>query len=343
MVLTDIIRNCRSIFPVLALTIFLGCSGKSKHESGDMSISPDSAVEGEAVKALFSGDSAYRLIEKQLDFGFRIPGSKEHENCSAWLQQLLSERTDTIIVQTGEVRVFNGTILPIRNILGRLNVEAKNRVMFLAHYDSRPWADSETDISKAMQPIPGANDGGSGTAVVLELARILNINGYRGGVDFLLVDAEDYGIPEHLADGTTDTESTWCLGTQYWVENFLPFLENPPQKAVLLDMVGGKGAQFNPELISKLNAPGLVNGIWNTAQEAGYGDYFVEKDGNGITDDHLFLIRAGIPSIDIIENDNPDTGSFNSRWHTIDDNMDGIDRQTLEAVGRTLQKWIMKQ
>ena len=327
----------RSILPLFTLLIFFGCSGKLKKDKMEVYL----PVENALIK--FSADSAYSFIETQLDFGYRVPGTVTHDSCAVWIESKINQYVDTVEIQKGIVTAFNGDKLPITNIFGKLNPKAKERVLFIAHYDTRPWADEEKEADKINKPIPGANDGASGVAVMLELARVLRANGYQGGVDFLFVDAEDYGMPDSQNNGTVDSESTWCLGTQYWIENRMPFLDQLPVNAVLLDMVGGKNAKFHPELISKLNAPQLVESIWTKAIESGYGDFFVKTDGNGITDDHLFFLRAGIPAIDIIENNNPETGSFNPRWHTLKDNIEGIDKKTLEAVGSTLQAWITER
>lgn len=314
--------------------LLCGCAGKS----GNAVVATDPAGEQvTAAKVLpFNADSAYRLIERQLDFGYRVPGTEPHDRCGEWLAAELSARgADTVMVQHGEVTAWNGDRLPIANIMGRWNPDAADRVLLLAHWDSRPWADRETDKVKRDQPIPGANDGASGVAVLLELARNLKASGIDKGIDILLVDAEDYGTPEHAS---VWSEDTWCLGTQYWLENMPEFKgrTGKPAYAILLDMVGGYNAKFHREYFSNRLASKIVDKVWSAAAQAGHGDRFVNADGSPVTDDHVYLLKAGIPAIDIIECNNAETGTFNPTWHTHADGIGAIDRATLGAVGETV-------
>ena len=318
----------------MAVTALLSCSGKSSGKTPTAE-----TVETEASSS-FNADSAFAYLEKQVGFGTRVPGTASHDQCAQWLTEKLSDYVDTVIVQTGTVTAFDGTKLPIKNIYGRLNPDASNRVLLLAHYDTRPWADSETDEQKRNTPILGANDGASGVAVMMEIARNLRDKGFKGGIDFLFVDAEDYGTPEHLNEGDTDSELTWCLGTQYFTASEL-YKSNLPDYAILLDMVGGKNAKFNPEYFSMAYAPSVVDKVWAAAERAGYAEVFVSQTGNPINDDHLHILSSGVPAIDIIENAHPETGSFNPTWHTLDDNLENIDRATLKAVGETVLQSLM--
>ena len=180
-----------------------------------------------------------------------------------------------------------------------------------------------------MTPILGANDGGSGVGVLLEIARCLQERKPMIGVDILFVDAEDYG-------NSGDNEDTWCLGTQYWIKNLPYSPSRMPQYGILLDMVGGKDAKFHREYVSQYVAPSIVDKVWTAAVASGYGDVFVNELGGSIVDDHVYVNQGGIPCIDIIETLNPQTMSFNPTWHTLDDNMSNIDRQSLKAVGQTV-------
>lgn len=315
----------------------MSCNGKTKPVTDNLLISSYEDP-GNVIK--FNADSAYTFIEKQLSFGYRIPGTEDHKRALAWLAEKLGSYSDTVMIQNGTVKAFDGTILPISNIFTRLNPEKKDRILLLAHYDTRPWSDGEQDVSKTNQPLPGANDGGSGVAMILELARVLKANGFDRGIDYLLVDAEDYGVPQSMASFNDD--DTWCLGTQYWIEN-LPYSgKYLPEYAILFDMVGGRNAKFHREFFSQRYAGQYVDKIWNAAAEAGYSDRFLNEIGNPITDDHIYLLQAGIPAIDIIENKNPVTGSFNPSWHTQSDNLENIDKNTLQAVGSTVMQAIMK-
>lgn len=311
-----------------------GCAGKSGGSvvTADVTVAP-------AKSLPFNADSAYRLIERQLDFGYRVPGTESHERCGEWLAAELGARgADTVMVQRGEVTAWNGDRLPIANIMGRWNADAEERILLLAHWDSRPWADQETDAAKREQPIPGANDGASGVAVLLELARGLKGSGIEKGVDILLVDAEDYGTPEHASAWNDDSENSWCLGTQYWLENMPEYKGRggKPAYAILLDMVGGYNAKFHREYFSNRLASKVVDRVWSAAAQAGHGDRFVNGDGTPVTDDHVYLLKAGIPAVDIIECKNAETGGFNPTWHTHADGLGAIDRNTLGVVGETV-------
>ncbi|MDE6802702.1 MAG: M28 family peptidase, partial [Muribaculaceae bacterium] len=172
------------------------------------------------------------------------------------------------------------------------------RILLVAHWDSRPWADEELSEELRQKPIEGANDGASGVAVLLEIARQLGLERASEPVDILLIDGEDYGAPE----GKGGDETTWCLGTQAWILSGMPYdFATQPRYAILLDMVGGRDARFHREVISDYMAPEVVDMAWSRAKRLGLGDRFVNERGGTVVDDHLFLNRAGIPAIDIIE------------------------------------------
>lgn len=281
----------------------------------------------------FNSDSAYSYIKRQIAFGPRVSGSEGNIACREYiLEELKRHGAENINVQEGEVTAFNGKKLPIGNIMGSFSPEKKDRVLLLAHYDTRPWADSDQNEENRMKPVLGANDGASGVAVLLEIARQLGETEAPVGVDMLFVDAEDYG----QASGFSNHESSWCLGTQYWVDNIPYSQDSLPRYAVLLDMVGGLGAKFHREYFSDEEASKLVDKVWSVAERSGYGDRYPNQKGGAVIDDHLFLNRAGIPAIDIIESKNDRTGSFAPTWHTLDDNLENIDRSSLEAAGQTV-------
>lgn len=278
----------------------------------------------------FDADSAYSYVERQVSFGPRVPNTEAHRLCGDWLSSELRRHGAEVTEQRADLTAFDGTVLHARNIFGRINPDAGERILLFAHWDCRPWADEDPDPEKRHLPVDGANDGASGVGVILEIARQLKESGSTAGVDFLLTDAEDWG--------TEGDDGSWALGTLY-------FVENPPEKgyqpvaAILLDMVGGKGARFFREYFSQQSDPALSQRVWGAASELGYGDLFPNRMGGVVTDDHMRLIAAGIPAIDIIEY-NPDGGGFNPRWHTSSDNMEGISRETLEAVGKTVMRTI---
>lgn len=312
--------------------LLIACSAKQETKEETIVASIEEAYQME-----FNADSAYRQVQAQVDFGPRVPGTEEHEKCAEYfVSELNRYGVDTVIQQKTTVTAFNGDKLPINNILGQINKDAVVRVLLLAHWDTRPWADAEPDESKHSMPILGANDGGSGVGVLLEIARCLQEKKPAIGVDILFVDAEDYGT-------SNGTEDTWCLGTQYWIKNLPYSPSRMPKYGILLDMVGGKNAKFYREYISQYAASYVVDKVWAMAAAAGYGDKFVNELCSSIVDDHLYVNQGGIPCIDIIEARNPQTMSFNPTWHTLNDNMSNIDKQSLKAVGQTLLNLIYNE
>lgn len=290
--------------------------------------------------ASFNADSAYTYVKDQVNFGPRVPGSQAHRLCSDYIvSQLQRFGADTILTQTGLVTAHNGAQLPIMNIMGRFNPEAKDRVLLAAHYDTRPWADNESTEERRATPIPGANDGASGVGVILEIARQLGITAPGIGVDLLLVDAEDYGT----SAGWGNNDETWCLGTQYWAERMPYTASNRPRFGIVLDMVGGRDARFHREYFSEKYARPVVDKVWGTAISSGYSDQFVNEVAGSIIDDHLFINRAGIPCIDIVECNSATTHTFPETWHTLSDDMGSIDRKSLKAAGQTVLNVIYRE
>ncbi len=317
----------------------LSCGGKRVAEAE--SNSANDKLSYIHLRGNFSADSAYAHIARQVSFGPRVPGTAGHKACRDYIVETLNKyAADTIIVQETEVEAFNGTVLPITNIMARFNPGMNRRILLVAHWDTRPWADLENSRELRDKPIPGANDGASGVGVLLEIARNFQLLDPAVGVDLLFVDAEDFGNSEGFADNT----DTWCLGTQYWVEH-MPYAKGTPKPVygILLDMVGGKNARFHKEMFSNQNAPNITNRIWSEAARLGYDNIFISSPGGAVTDDHIFLNRAGIPTTDIIETINETTGTFPPTWHTHNDNLENIDKKSLEAVGRTVLNVIYKE
>ncbi|MDE7471149.1 MAG: M28 family peptidase [Paramuribaculum sp.] len=318
---------------LLTLMTGISCGSPSRTNAAGNGQSEQSA---ENI-AEFSADSAYSYVAAQVAMGPRVPTTQAHAACAAWIESELSRHgADTVVVQTSTVTDPNtGKPLPIRNIMGRFNPDAFERILLLAHYDTRPTADEEKDPALHNTPIPGANDGGSGVGVLLEIARQLGIHRPDKGVDLLFVDAEDLGISSDAENGS-DTEDTWCLGSQYWASNMPYSAATMPDMAIVLDMVGGKGAKFHREQFSDAYASALVNRVWQTAARLGYADRFINSQGGPILDDHLPLLRAGIPTIDIVESRADATGSFPATWHTLSDDITNIDPASLKAAGHTV-------
>lgn len=316
------------------------CSACGNNVNANKSTAADSSPKSEIIGS-FNADSAYAYVARQVGFGPRVPGSQGHRACRDWLVSTLEGFSpDTLIVQNAEVKAYNGDILPISNIFAGFNMAAPKRVLLVAHWDTRPWADKESSSENRAKPIPGANDGGSGTGVLLEIARNLALKAPQIGVDILLVDAEDYG----QSDGFSDNADTWCLGTQYWVSHMTPYtLRNRPEYGILLDMVGAAGAKFYYELFSQSEARVPTIKVWSEADRLGFSETFVREKGAPVIDDHIFLTRAGIPTTDIIESQHHQTGSFHPCWHTLGDDMSNIDRRTLDAVGKTVLNVVYKE
>lgn len=290
-----------------------------------------------AAESPFSADSAYTFVRRQVDFGPRVPGTEAHRRCGAFLAEKLRSYGLTVIEQSMTLTAYDGTALPCVNIIGQYRPEASERIMLFAHWDTRPFADAESDSSKWHTPIDGANDGASGVGVLLEIARLLQAEGLREGlgVDILFFDAEDYGVPQFESyDGST--EETWAMGAQYWARN----PHTPDYKAdlgILLDMVGGRDATFYREYFSQESAGRYVTEVWQMAHDLGYGRYFHNAVGGGLVDDHVFVIRhRRIPCLNIVDYDPERTKGFADTWHTLDDTMEAIDPETLEAVGATV-------
>lgn len=305
----------------------MACSAKSvKHSEG--------TTAGEEVVEVpsFDADSAYAYVERQVAHGYRIPNTPAHRATADYLAAELTRHGASVEVQTGMVMAYDGTELSIRNIIGSFSPEKKNRILLFAHWDSRPYADNDADKGKHRTPIAGADDGASGVGVLLEIARQIGLKQPGAGVDIAFFDAEDYGAPywSRSAD-----EESWALGSQYWARK----PHKPGYRArfgILLDMVGGAGAQFRREQFSEYYASGIVKQVWSTAKRLGYGHYFIEEAGGYVNDDHLYVNRYGIPSIDIIPCYRDTESGFPAYWHTVDDTMENIDRATLKAVGQTV-------
>lgn len=291
------------------------------------------------VRPDFNKDSAYAFIKKQVDFGPRVPNSESHRKTAKYLANKLGSYNFNIIEQKAEVEAFNGTKLSITNIIGEFKPEKNNRILLFAHWDTRPFADQDTKDKN--KPIDGANDGASGVGVLLEVARQVQLADPNIGVDIIFFDAEDYGQPSSAM--MAPKALTWCLGSQYWGKN--PHKPNYTARfGILLDMVGAKDAFFTKEGFSMVYAPEVVEKVWSNAKALGHGNHFVYQQTQHVgEDDHIYVNKLmKIPSIDIIQYD-PSTGAFGKHWHTHDDNMDVIDKETIAAVGETVLATVLNE
>ncbi len=291
----------------------------------------------------FSADTAYEYVSRQVAFGPRVPGTKAHANCAQWIAGQLQKFAGpgNTQVQHTTVQLFNGETVKISNIIAWFNPEARQRILLCAHWDSRMVADHDTENRD--KPIDGANDGGSGVAILLETARQLAASPLRDiGVDIVLFDAEDQGTPDNMGyKKDRNSAYTWCLGSQYWSRKRHRPSYNY-QYGILLDMAGAENATFYKEGYSMQFAPRIVNMVWAEAHAAGFGRYFPREKAQEVLDDHYFINKTtGIPVIDIIHL-NKAAKTFHESWHTHRDNMEIISKETLEAVGQTLLNILYK-
>jgi len=267
-----------------------------------------------AAAARFDAARAYRDLVTQCEFGPRVPGTQAHAECARWLTQTLYDCADAVSVQRFTATV-GGKPLPLSNIVATFNPAGTDHVLLAAHWDTRPTADRDPDPANRSRPILGANDGASGVAVLLEIARALKAHPPSPRVTIVLFDGEDYG----------PTAEDMFLGSKHFARTFAgPKVE----WAVLLDMVGDRDLKIRPERFSVQGAPAVVDRIWTAAEKIG-ATAFVRDPGPTILDDHVFLLDRGIPCIDVIDFDYP-------YWHTLADTPDKCAPDSLAQVGATL-------
>lgn len=319
------------IYTIAFIMLFYSCGGRQQSSGVHTPSLAERIMKADVP--YFNPDSAYHFVKQQVDFGPRVPNTSAHAACADYLSQTLGRFTPHVIVQEARVKAYDGTILNIKNIIGSFNPDTKNRVLLCAHWDSRPYADHDPDPANHYSPILGANDGASGVGVLLELARQLSLNPVNTGVDIIFFDAEDYGEHQSMQARTGDF---WALGSQYWARN--PHKPNYTARfGILLDMVGASNAVFTMEGTSMYYAPDIMKKVWDIAHQISYGSFFSYQRTNPIVDDHTYvneIIR--IPTIDIIHYSTDTETGFFEHWHTVNDNMDVIDKNTLKAVGKTV-------
>ncbi len=317
----------------VAFVLFLFIGNCKRNEDKKDNTIPNKPVTTELVKApQFQSDSAFYFTKKQIDFGSRIPGSKPHKACGEWLVNILRAYADTLYVQDDKVKIYNGSEVPMRNIIASFNPKAKKRILLFAHWDTRPYADQDIQNNKAT--FDGADDGAASSAILMEIARVLSIQKPEVGIDIALFDVEDYGA--HKDDKVQEGKDTYALGTQYWCRK--PHVKNyHAYYGILLDMCSAYSAQLKLEGHSMQFAPAVAQTVWSTATSLGYGNLFINERVQAIIDDHYYVNKlAGIPSIDIIWLDNTTPTGFAPHWHTQNDNIKIIDKNNMKAVGQTL-------
>ncbi|MCE5272290.1 M28 family peptidase [bacterium] len=266
----------------------------------------------------FDGAKAFSLVQAQVAFGPRVPGTTAHRACADYCINAFQSAGATLDTDRWVHVSLAGDSLPLVNIRAAFNPEARDRILLCAHWDSRPVADHDPDPANHGTPIDGANDGASGVAVLLELARVFKDQPPPLGVDLVLFDGEDYG--DFYADKDV------LLGSRRFAGQNRAYR---PAFGVLLDMVGDREAAFPFEGNSLSALPDVCRLVWDKAAELGYGKYFPRQEGTAVIDDHIPLLQAGIRCIDLIQMGLP-------YWHTLGDTPDKLSPASLEAVGRTL-------
>ena len=316
----------RQLLYIALCLVLCSCQTKTKTTTAD-------------VRCAFSADSAYTYIAQQLAFGARVPGTDAHEACGDWLVSELARHGAQVKSQHGTMTNYAGKPQAIRNIVALLEGNTAHAILLCAHWDCRPWSDEEELYENRFEPVMGANDGASGVGVILEMVRQLSIRKSKGefvpSVQVVFFDCEDMGTPAHFTGSQRD--HTWCLGSQLWAREYKKSVLNI-QYGVLLDMVGDPSATFPREYFSMQYAGIYVERLWREASKLGYGRYFVQQATYyPITDDHYYVNTiAGIPCLDIIDYKmNTETG-FAHWWHTQHDDIQNINKQTLQAVGETV-------
>lgn len=327
----------RVIFWLSAIVILMvaSCDGQTKGKPS----SADTVALSPCPR--FSADNAMLYIREQCEFGPRVTGSEAARLCGDYIVERFKAFGAEVEEQTADVTTWEGTQLPSRNIIARINPASTDRILLCAHWDSRPWADNDPDEANWHTPILAANDAASGVAVMLEICRLLQQQPVKVGIDMICFDAEDLGTPQ-WAEERLGSADTWCLGSQYWASRAVA--DNYRARyGVLLDMVGGRGATFSREGNSMQTARPIVELVWQLAGQLGYRQFFPLTDGGYITDDHVNVAEAGVPCIDIIPYYHEGPSSFGPTWHTVKDTPDNIDPNVLEAVGQTITQLIYNE
>lgn len=331
----QLIKPLLFVSSVILIFININCKGDN---NSNKTTTETPIVQPVAVPK-FERDSAFYFVGKQVSFGPRVPNTAAHKQCKEWLVNQFKSFGCTVVEQPFQAKAYTGTVLNGVNIIAQYNPTASKRILLASHWDSRHIADSPLNVDRSNEPILGADDGGSSTGILLEIARQLQANPADIGVDFILFDAEDHGNDNDVEP----QPETWCLGSQYWSKNIVPSGYRP-KYGILLDMVGAKNARFLKEAVSMNFAPELMNKVWSLGQSLGYTNYFVNEKAGAITDDHYFVNTiAKIPMIDIIGKPANSQTGFGDHWHTHNDDMKVIDVRTLRAVGQTMLEVVYRE
>jgi glutaminyl-peptide cyclotransferase len=287
----------------------------------------------------FNGESALSYVKTQLDFGPRVPGTAAARRTGDWIIAQMKQRADSVVVQSWTHVTAKGDTLPLRNILARINPSATQRVLYLTHWDTRPTADEDMNLGNKGLPIPGANDGASGVALLMGIADALKKTRPIYGVDLLFVDGEDYGsFNGYNVDSALTKSYDVLIGSTYFA-NHLPSADYRPIFGMLFDMIGDKSLNIYQESNSVDAAPEVVTRVWSMADDLGYGRYFIDTNKGGVTDDHVPLLKRGLRVIDLIDDDYCTQGPTctepgpDNLHHTTGDTFDKVSARSLQIVG----------
>ena len=267
----------------------------------------------------FDQDNAFNFLKQQCEFGARVPGTENHKKCKDYLIETLRKYADRVTQQPFQTRIKpDEKLITCYNIIGNFYLENSKRLLLCAHWDTRPWADQDPNPANHNTPVIGANDGASGVAVLLEIARIIHILKPKYGVDIVFFDAEDFG--------SYGKNESWAQGSKHFAKTLSRNYH--PEFGILLDLIGDSDQQLYIERNSYQYAQEIVDRVWNKADEMGIIE-FIPEIKHDVYDDHLNLLQAGIQCIDIIDFDY-------TYWHTTNDTPDKCSPQSLGNVGRVL-------
>lgn len=269
----------------------------------------------------FDGARAHSYVVHMVEAGPRIPNTPAHRAVGDWLIAQLRQSADTVEVQEWVHVTARGDSLHLRNIFARFRPAEPSRVLFVSHWDSKPHAESDPDVRKRRDPVPGANDGASSTAMLLVVAEELKRQPPALGVDLLFVDGEDYG--------SFEGDSPDNLIGARWFAQHLP-AGYQPLFGVLWDMIGDFTQEFPQEGHSLQRAPEVVERVWAAAREIGLDRVFRDRQVGFITDDHVPLLDAGLRVIDVIDCCNENY----PYWHTTQDTPDKVSPGALANAGK---------
>jgi glutaminyl-peptide cyclotransferase len=292
-----------------------GMRGRT-HVCGGLALVLAAALLGGCSRAEFDSARAFELLRRQCEFGPRPPGSAAHERTLRWIADTVGACADRVALQHFTVASTRGDI-DLTNVIASFRPEARQRILLAAHWDTRAIADRETDPARSTEPILGANDGASGVAVLLELATLLAERRPRVGVDMVFFDGEDGGSGGGFPD--------WCMGSSYYAAHMGDYC---PRLAVVVDMIGDRDLSILKEENSLAASPAAVERVWEAARQVG-ATSFKETVGTAIYDDHVPLIRAGVPAVLVIDLDYP-------FWHSLADTPDKCSQESLGEVGRAI-------